>query len=324
MTATFRGVLACCVTVVGVAFSGGAAVAGTYPDRTIHIVVPWKAGGGTDAIGRAFAQALKEVSGHEVIVDDISGASGAIGTVKVAHARPDGYTLLLNGNADMNAGLTFRQEPYGLKNFIYIGGVYDSPTWMLANKKRGYESFADFAKAAREHPGQLTVGVGGATGAHMLMAAAIRGISGLKFRIIPYSGGADLKKALIGNQVDAGVIHAPVLLPEVESGLIKVLATGRPLTRVEYAPIRKIPTLRHLHIPVSFGITRVLMAPKGTPKAIIAKLEKLSKEAVQTKSYREFGKKFGFAPIWIPGPQETANVYAQLRAFKEIRAKYIQ
>ena len=207
--------------------------------RTIHIVVPWKAGGGTDSIGRAFAQALKEVSGQDVVVDDISGASGAIGTVKAAHAKPDGYTLLLNGDADMNSGLTFRKEPYDLSNFVYIAGVFESPTWMLANTKRGYADFAAFAKAAKAHPSQLTVGVGGATGAHMLMAAAIRGATGLKYRIIPYSGGAALKKALIGNQVDAGVIHAPVLLPEIKSGLINVLATGRSLSRVQYPPIRE-------------------------------------------------------------------------------------
>lgn len=297
--------------------------ANSYPSRTIHLIVPWKAGGGTDAIGRAFAQALKQVSGEQVIVDDINGASGAVGTVKAAHARPDGYTLLLNGDADMNAGLTFRREPYSLGNFIYIGGVYESPTWMLSNKARGYSSFADFAKAARANPGKVTIGVGGATGAHMLMAAAIRGISGLDVHIIPYSGGADLKKALIGNQVDAGVIHAPVLLPEVRSGLIKVLATGKPLTRVEYPPIRNIPTLRDLKMPVTFGITRVVMVPKGTPKQIVAKLETLSKRAVATKSYQAFGRKFGFAPEWIPGAQETADIHEQLATFKSIKAKYI-
>lgn len=324
MNTTTRRVLSVCLAAAGLVFGVTASAGEGYPSRTIHLVVPWKAGGGTDAIGRAYAQGLKEVSGAEVVVDDINGASGAVGTAKVAHAKPDGYTLLLNGDADMNAGLTFRHEPYSLNDFVYIGAVYQSPTWMLANKARGYESFADFEKAARAHPGQVTIGVGGATGAHMLMAAAIRGITGLDVRIIPYSGGADLKKALLGNQVDAGVIHAPVLLPEVRSGLIKVLATGASLARVDYPPIRDVPTLRQLKIPVSFAIARVVMVPKGTPKAVVEKLRRLSKKAVATKSYQAFGQKFGFAPEWIPGAQETADIHEQLKTFETIKAKYVK
>lgn len=324
MTFRIRCVLAGCLATVALALAGSVSAADNYPSRTIHIVVPWKAGGGTDAIGRAYAQALKEVSGQDVVIDNINGASGAVGTAKVAHATPDGYTLILNGNADMNAGMAFRHEPYSLDDFVYIGGVYSSPTWLLSHKDRGYASFADFAKAARAHPGQVTIGVGGANGALMLMAAAIRGITGLDVRIIPYSGGADLKKALLGNQVDAGVIHAPVLLSEVKTGLIKVLATGAPLTRVEYPPIRSVSTLRQLNIPTSFSNVRVVMAPKGTPKEIIEKLGELSKKAVETKGYQAFGEKFGFAPEWTPEVEETADMHEQLKTFQEIKAKYIQ
>lgn len=294
-----------------------------YPSETIHVVVPWKAGGGTDAIGRAYAQALHEVSGRDVVVDNIDGASGSAGTAKVAHAKPDGYTILLNGDAEMTAGLTFRKEPFALGDFKYVGGVFDSPTWMLSNAKRGYKTFADFLKAAKANPGKLTVGVGGATGAHMLMGAAIRGMSGLDFRIIPYSGGADVKKAVLGNQVDAIVIHSPVLLGEVKAGAIDVLATGKPLTLVQYAPIRTAPTLRSLGIPASVGVTRVALVPKGTPDAIVEKLAELSKKAVETKSYREFGEKFGFEPEWTPGTKVETDMREQLKTFQDIRAKYI-
>lgn len=108
-------------------------------------------------------------------------------------------------------------------------------------------------------------------------------------RIIPYSGGADLKKALLGNQVDAGVIHAPVLFQEVKTGLIKVLATGASLRCVGYPPIRETPTLRQLKIPASFGIARVVVVPKGTPKEIAEKLSALSKKVVEARSYQAFG-----------------------------------
>ncbi len=323
MKRPIRTVLAASLCTAALAFAGSAAAADAYPSHTIHVVVPWKAGGGTDAIGRAYAQALHEVSGQDVVVDNVDGASGTAGTVKVAHARPDGYTILLNGNTEMTAGLTFRKEPYTLDDFEYVGGVFDSPTWMVANAKRGYKSFADFAKAVKAHPGQLTVGVGGATGAHMLMAAAIRGMSGLDFRIIPYSGGADVKKAALGNQIDAIVIHAPILLAEVKAGAIDVLATGEPLTGVMYPPIRNTPTLRSLGIPATVGVTRVVLVPKGTPKAVVDKLAQLSKQAVATKGYHAFGEKFGFEPDWTPGGKVEADMRDQLKTFRDIRTKYI-
>lgn len=129
---------------------------------------------------------------------------------------------------------------------------------------------------------------------------------------------------MLGNQVDAGVIHAPVLLPEIKSGLIRVLATGRSLTRIEYPPVRDTKTLRQLNIPVSFGIVRVLMAPKGTPKAVVAKLASLAKKAVATSSYHAFGRKFGVASSWVSGAQETKDIHEQLKTFKTIKAKYIK
>ena len=324
MNTSCRLALATSLLAVAFATTGAAHAADPYPSETIHVVVPWKAGGGTDAIGRAYAQALHEVSGQNVVVDNVDGASGSVGTAKAAHARPDGYTILLNGNTEMTAGLTFRKEPFSLDDFQYVGGVFDSPTWMLSNAKRGYKSFADFAKAAKANPGQVTVGVGGATGAHMLMAAAIRGMSGLDFKLIPYSGGADVKKALLGNQVDAIVIHSPVLLSEVKAGAVDVLATGQPLTEIQYAPIRKTPTLRSLDIPASVGVTRVVFVPKGTPQAVVEKLAELSKKAVQTKGYKSFGEKFGFEPEWSAGTKVESDMREQLKTFQDIRNKYIR
>jgi tripartite-type tricarboxylate transporter receptor subunit TctC len=318
-----RTILGAGLCTAALAFTAVARADDVYPNRTIHVLVPWKAGGGTDAIGRAYAQALHEVSGQDVVVDNVNGASGTTGTVKVAHAKPDGYTILLNGNTEMTAGLAFRREPFSLDDFEYVGGVFDSPTWMVANHKRGYKSFADFAKAAKAHPGDVTVGVGGATGAHMLMAAAIRGMSGLDFRLIPYSGGADVKKALLGNQVDAIVVHSPILLNEVKAGAVDVLATGQPLSNLMYAPARDTPTLKSLGIPASVGVTRVVLVPKGTSKAVVDKLAQLSKKAVAQASYQAFGKKFGFEPQWTPGPKVEADTRSQLEAFQAIRVKYI-
>lgn len=301
----------------------GPTLGAEYPSKTIHIVVPWKAGGGTDSIGRGFAEGMKTVVDQSVVVDNISGAGGVTGTVKVARGKADGYTLLLNGTTDMTAVLTFKDVPFSLDDFAYIGGFFTSPTWVLCHKDRGYKDLQEFLGKAKANPGKLTLGTAGPAGAQMLMASAIKGFTGADFRIIPYSGGKDLKKSLIGNQVDAGIIHAPVLLAEVKAGLITVLGTGLPLDKITYPPVRETATLKDIGIPIEIGITRGIYVPKATPKEVVAKLSEIVEKAAKSEAFRKFGQTFGFVPVWIPGPDFSKQIRAELELFKEIKAKYI-
>ena len=313
-------VLMSCV-VMSLSLSG--AMAADYPSKTIHLVVPWKAGGGTDSIGRGIAEAIKTVIDQSVVVDNISGAGGVTGSIKVARSKPDGYTLLMNGTTDMTAALTFKDLPLSLDDFVYIGGFFQSPTWVLAHKDRGYKDLAEFLSKAKQNPGKLTLGTAGPAGAQMLMASALKGISKADFRIIPYSGGKDLKKALIGNQVDAGIIHAPVLLAEVKEGLIDVLGTGMPLDKITYAPVRNTPTLKDINVPIEIVITRGVYAPKGMSKEVAGKLSDIVEKAAKSDSFKKFGERFGFLPIWIPGPEFEQQIRKELKLFKDIKAKYI-
>jgi len=295
-----------------------------YPSKTIHMVVPWKAGGGTDAIARSLAEAMKSNADISIIVDNISGAAGATGTIKVAKAKADGYLILLNGTAEITSGLTFTKLPFSLDDFKYIGTVYNSPTWMLSHKDSGLTSFDDFVAKAKSNPGKLTIGVGGASGAHMIMASAIKGILGLDVRIIPYSGGKDLKKALIGNQVDSGVIHAPVLLPEIKDGMINVLTTGKSLENLTYEPLHSVKTLKDYGIDVEFGVARAVMVPKSTPAEVVDKLSQIVKKSAESEEFLKFGKTFGFKPVWMSGEETSKLIYEDLERFKHIKETYIK
>lgn len=319
-----RSLLVAVICIAGTILAGQLpARAAGYPERPIHIVVPWKAGGGTDAIARAFAEGMKTVVSQPVVVDNITGGSGMTGVIRVAHAKSDGYTLLFDGSADITSTLTFKKFPVSLDDFIYVGGVYSSPTWILANNERHYKDFKDFLDKAKANPNKLTVGTASPAGAQMLMAAAIKGITSAPFRIIPYSGGKDLKKAMIGNQIDVGIIHAPVMLPEIKSGMIKVLTAGEPLDHVTDAALRDVPTLKHIGIPVEMGITRGIMVPKGTPKEIVDALSSIVEKAAKSKTFADFGQKFGFSPHWTDGSEFGARLRSELSRFKQIKAKYI-
>jgi len=303
---------------------GATPAAAEYPDQTIHVVVPWAAGGGTDSIGRGFAEALKSVVNVSVVVDNISGAGGLTGSIKVAKGKADGYTLLMNGDSDITAALTFTDAPLSLSDFTYIGAFFESPTWMLSHKDRKLTSLKEFIDRAKASPGKLTLGTGGPTGAQMLMAAAIKGISGADFRIIPYSGGGALKKALLGNQVDAGIIHAPVLLPEVKAGLIKVIGTGLPLDKITYPPVRKTPTLKDSGIPIQVGITRGIYVSKQTPPETVKILRGLVEKAAKSPVFTKFGNNFGFTPVWVSGPEFEKQINDELALFRYIKGKYIK
>ncbi len=300
------------------------ASAQSFPSDTVRMIVPWAAGGGTDLIARALAAAMEKPAGATIIVDNISGASGATGSLNVAQGKPDGYTLLLNGSSDLTALLTFQKLPFTLDDFTYVGGVYSTPTWMVSHSDRGYGDLDAFREAAKAKPGELTIGVGGAVGAHALMAHAIRGYAEMDVRVIAYQGGAALNKALLANEVDAGVIHSPILLNEVKEGMIDVLATGGALTGISHEPLRSTKTLEDFGIPVEVGVVRGLFAPKGTPPEVIARLGEIAKAATESDSFKAFGEKFGFEPVWLDSAAFEELVRGELATFGEIQTKFIR
>lgn len=287
-------------------FVGGAerpAVADDYPSDTIRIVVPWRAGGGTDSIARALATPMEEASGQSVIVENVTGGAGNAGMLAVKNARTDGYTMLLNGSSDVTAPIVFRNVPFSLDDYVCVGGVYSTPAWILSNSERGFKTFGDYVAAAKENPGKLSLGVTDlATPDHVLAEALVKK-SGIEVRIIPFNGGAPLKKALLGNQVDAGVLIAPVMLNEVKSGIANVLVSGGPLGNINHEPLHSAEIPADYGVPIEIGAVRGVFLPKGVSADVVAKAEEIVGKAAQSASFKEFGDNFGFAPVWMPGDQ---------------------
>ena len=293
------------------------AQAATYPSKPVHIVVPWAAGGGTDIVARALADAMRGVAAVPIIIDNITGAAGSTGNKAVATAAPDGYTILFNGDTDILGAVTMVQGGYDLDSFTYIAGVFYSPTWILSNTKRGITDMSDFLAKAKANPGKLILASTTPSGAQMVMATAIHRATGAPFRVIPYQGGSDMNKALLGDQVEAGIIHAPMMLEEIKSGAIKVIGTGGSLANCTYEPLRSMKTLEETGIPVSMGIHRGLMVPRNTPADVVKQLTDIVKKAVESKEFIAFGERFGFLPQWLDGPEYEKNIKAMLPQFQQ-------
>lgn len=311
------------IALAAAALLGAPAMAQDYPGQTLRIVVPWGAGGGTDVIARALAASMEGPAGQTVIVENITGAAGATGSFQVTQARPDGYTILLNGSSDLTGPMVFQDLPFDLDDFKYVGGFFVTPTWMVSPAERGYQTFDDFVAAANANPNEITIGVGGATGAHALMAHAIRGYLDLPVRVINYQGGADLNRALQANEVHAGVIHSPVMLNETREGMMNILISGGSLEGITYEPLRGTITLSEAGIPFEIGVTRGLMVPKDTPDDVVTRLGEITQIAAESDSFAEFGARFGFAPVWLDGPAFEAVVRGEQETFTGIFREFI-
>jgi len=298
--------------------------AGDYPSDTVRVIVPWRAGGGTDSIARALAAAMEKISGKAVVVDNITAGAGNAAHTNVRDGKADGHTMLLNGSSDMNAPIVFRNVPYDIKDFACVGAVYSTPTWVLAHKDQGINDLGEFLDKAKAEPGKYTIGVGHLTSTHGIMASAIIGSNGIKARIIPFDGGGPLKKAILANQVTIGVIHAPVLLDAVKNGNVKVLAAGGSLEGINYEAVRQTKTLENYNTPVEFGVVRGLLAAKDTPADVLAKAEDLVKKAAMSDDFKAFGAKFGFAPIWWDGNKFCDFLAKEQRAYRDIKAKFFK
>ncbi|MDR2572826.1 MAG: tripartite tricarboxylate transporter substrate binding protein [Desulfovibrio sp.] len=294
-----------------------------YPAEAIHIIVPWPAGGGTDNIARAFAASLESTVGANVVVDNIVGAGGVTGTLQAARAKSDGYTLLLQGSSDISTVMVFQTPPFTLDDFDFLCAFYSTPTWIVAHKDRGWTDLKSFLDAADKNPGKLTMASATPAGAQLLMVAAVHGYTGGKFRIVPYQGGGPFRKGMLSNEVDAGVVHSPVMLPEVKEGMMRVLAVGSPLDKINYEPLRGTKTLKEMGIPFTVGITRGILLPKNTPPAIRAKLLEACKKAASSPAFAEFGTKFGFNPIWMEGPDFRGLLDEEVKTYREIKEKFV-
>lgn len=302
---------------------GVPAAKAAYPSEPVHIVVPWPAGGGTDNIARAFAASLEAALGTSVVVDNVVGAGGVTGTLQVVKAKPDGYTLLLQGSSDISTVMVFQKTPFTADDMDFLCAFYSTPTWVVSHKDRGYTDLKSFLDAAEKNPGKLTLASGTPAGAQLLMAAGIHGYTGGKFRIVPYQGGGPFRKGMLSNEVDAGVVHSPVMLPEVKEGMMVVLAAGQPLDKINYEPLRATKTLKDFGIPLEVGITRGILLPKNTPAEIRIKLLEACKKAASSPAFAEFGAKFGFAPIWMDGPAFRMLLDNEVKTFKEIKEKFV-
>jgi tripartite-type tricarboxylate transporter receptor subunit TctC len=267
------GVLGCVVTGILAAAIGFAAPAAaeTWPSRPVKLILPYAPGGATDFIGRPWADKLHQAFGQPFVIDNRGGASGAIGTEAAARSAPDGSTFLLTPGAPLTVLPQLRKVGYDpRKDFAQVARVGDLVCGFVILPSLGINSIKELVDYAKKNPGKLAYGSAGlGTYSHMRIEM-LKLKAGIDILHVPYRGSADALNDLLAGQVQ--LMNEINVIPHVKSGKLKLLDINYGTRHPDFPDV---PTLTEAGYPgADVTIQYVLVAPAGTPKDIIATLNR--------------------------------------------------
>ena len=302
---TLISAVAVCATVASV----GSAPAQTYPTRPITLIVPYPAGGSTDPAGRIMAERMRVSLGQPVVVENIAGANGGIGTGRVARAASDGYIVGLGLWNTHVANAALYALPYDVvSDFEPVSLFVTTPYIIVANKAvlaNDLKELIAWLKATPDKASQGSAGVG--SGGH-LSGILLQKMTGTRFQHVPYRGSAPALQDLVAGQVDMMIDVPAVVLPQARAGSIKAYAAAAK-SRLSVAP--DIPTVDEAGLPgLYFSNWFAFYVPKGTPKEIIARLNAAVVDALADPAVRSRLTDLGFEIV--PREQQTPEALAAL------------
>jgi tripartite-type tricarboxylate transporter receptor subunit TctC len=253
-----------------------------FPDRPIRLIVPFAPGGGTDTTARIVAQALSERLGQSVVAENRAGAGGAIGMAAAAQAPADGYTLVMGHVATHVVNMAVHRSPgYDTaRDFVALGITSTAAKILVVNPQRqdGIRTAADFVRACRAKPGELSYGSAGVgSPAHITTALFLR-TAGVEAQHVPYRGGAPATTDLVAGNLDFMFSGASDCIPHIHAGRLRGIASAS-ARRLFGAP--DIPTIAESGWPdFAFEIWHVLSARVGTPAPVLARLQEATSAAL--------------------------------------------
>ncbi|OWT63954.1 Bug family tripartite tricarboxylate transporter substrate binding protein [Candidimonas nitroreducens] len=284
------------------------AAAGTYPDRSIRLVVPAAAGGSTDLGARVIGDLLGKELGVPVIVENKGGGGGRIGAAYVASAKPDGYTLLY-GNSITNALLpaASRKLNYdAVKDFAPVAQVFWYPTIIACNVNVPFNDLAGLIKYGKEHDGRPVVATAGVGSGNHFSGALLGSMAGINQLFVPYKGNAPAVQDVIAGRADC--IHMTELKSYIDAGRLKPIAS----TGARRDPrFPNVPTVSESGLKGYDATWRqAIFAPAGTPQPVIQKLTAAIEQAVQSPTLPAKMEGSGFVPEY-ENPQALADLMAK-------------
>jgi len=267
---------------------GQASAQSGYPNRDITFVVPYSPGASGDILSRKYTALLSKILNTTVVVSNVPGGSGTIGTVEIFGAEPDGYTIGYGHNSPLaiaphkSTGLPYS----GIDDFTAISGIGHQATTITVNSDSKWTNFAEFAADAKADPGRISIAVGGAGNVKDMQLQQLQKAAGIEFNIVPFAGGgAEAVVAVMGGIVDAVAVNASSVRGQIESGDLRPLAiiadsTEEKIDGFEVVTAEEYPGMKYLQD--SSGI----IGPKGLPAEIVTVLENAHQQIMEDPEFK--------------------------------------
>jgi tripartite-type tricarboxylate transporter receptor subunit TctC len=298
-------------------FSGSAIAQSEYPSRPVRIVVPSPPGGGTDIVARVLAQHFAKSFGQQFFVENKPGAGNMIGIEAVARSAPDGYTLLMTASTLALNSVLFKKVPYDpVRDFAPITLTATAPNVLLVHPSVPAQSLAEFIALAKAKPGALSYGTPGIGTSPHLSMELLKSMAGIDLQHVPYKGTAAAVTDVIGGQIAATFANALTAKPQVDAGRVRALAITGP-RRIEALP--GVPPVAEAGVPGYEAMQWYgLLAPAGTPAAIVERLNAEALKALRSPEMKERLAADGAEPLGGSPAEFAALIRKELEKWTRV------
>lgn len=290
-----------------------------YPSRPITWIVPFAAGGPTDALARTIADRVSREVGQSIIIDNSPGAGGTIGAAKAARAQPDGYTMLVGHMGYMGAApALYKKLAYDpVKDFAPVFRFPDTPMVLMVRKDHPARDVREFVDYGRKNPGKLNISNAGMGSTSHLVAAMFAASAGIKVSLVPYKGAGPALIDVIGGQVDGMFDQTNTALPQITESKVRPLAVT---SAVRVPQLKDVPTLAETVLPGFEAATWYgIYAPRGTPQAVV---DKMQQAYLKVMTDKDFTSKMAAQAIqMLPPDQYSASALGKHTASEVARWK---
>ena len=300
-----------------IALAGSAALAQTWPDKPVTLVVPFPPGGTTDVLARALAERLQPLLGQPVIVESKPGAGATLGADHVAKSRPDGYTLLVGAVHHTIASSVYKRLPYDFeRDFRPLTVIATVPNVLVVNASSPARTVAELVAQAKAAKPSLSYGSNGNGTAQHLIGTQFQNLTGTELLHIPYRGSGPLTTDLLGGQVTMSFDTITPVLPHIKAGKLRPLAVS---TARRSSALPEVPTLAEsglagFDIGTWFGV----LAPAATPPAVTTRLSEAMRQVIASAEFRARMAEIGAEPVGNTPEQMARQIREETEKFARL------
>lgn len=318
-----RAVTACVVMAAAGALATPAAAQDGYPARPVTMIVPFAAGGASDVIARLIAEQMGQAIGQRIVIENVVGAGGSTAMTRAARATADGYTIIIGNSGTATAVYALYPDlRFTPDDFAPIGIVAKTSPVIAIKKDHAAKTLKDFIDHAKKNPGKVTLGHAGVGSSNYLICKAFVQAAGIEVTLVSYRGGGPALNDLLAGQIDGVCDNAASAAPSIQGGLINGVVLGMP-KRLNSLP--NVPTSAEAGLP-DFQLQgwNGLFAPKGTPRAVIDRINAALRKGAASELYQKRLDELGALP---PGDEEMSAAYlqkfvpAEIEKFKTLLAE---